>query len=100
MVLGEGLVDAEGARHEMAGLLPLATSFQTRRLHLGYRDLTPLGGVFRGPLKGHEFHYATTLRAEGAPLFAARDAEGTALPDMGLRKGRVAGSFAHVIDAG
>ncbi len=99
MALGEGLTDAEGTRHAMSGLLPLETSFATRRLHLGYRDLMPLGGVFSGPLKGHEFHYASTLKAEGEPLFNARDAEGTDLPPMGLIKGRVSGSFAHIIDA-
>jgi cobyrinic acid a,c-diamide synthase len=98
MVLGDGLVDAEGTRHAMAGLLRLETSFETRRLHLGYRQLTPKTGPFQAPLNGHEFHYATTLHAEGTPLFAARDAEGTPLPDMGLSAGRVHGSFAHVID--
>jgi len=98
MVLGETLIDADGHRHQMTGMLPLDTSFANRKLHLGYRDLTPLGGPFKGPLKAHEFHYATTLRAEGAPLFDAKDAEGTALPPMGLRVGRVCGSFAHVID--
>ncbi|MEQ8294262.1 MAG: cobyrinate a,c-diamide synthase [Roseovarius sp.] len=99
MVLGDGLVDADGTRHAMAGLLGVETSFQTRRLHLGYRHLTPLGGPYTRPLAGHEFHYATTLRETGDPLFRATDAEGTALPDMGLRRGRVSGSFAHVIDA-
>ena len=99
MVLGDGLVDADGTRHAMAGLLGVETSFETRRLHLGYRHLSPLGGPFTGPLAGHEFHYATTLRETGDPLFRATDAEGTALPDMGLRRGRVSGSFAHLIDA-
>lgn len=99
MVLGDGLVDADGTRHAMAGLLRLETSFATRRLHLGYRDVTPLGGCFDTPLKAHEFHYATTLHAQGDPLFEARDAEGIALPPMGLQNGRVSGSFAHVIDA-
>ncbi|MYM54129.1 cobyrinate a,c-diamide synthase [Thalassovita mangrovi] len=98
MILGQGLTDAEGQRHEMAGLLPLETSFATRKLHLGYRRLTPLGGPFAMPLTAHEFHYATTLKADGPPLFAAHDAEGQALPDMGLRLNRVSGSFAHVID--
>ena len=37
MVLGRGLTDADGRRHAMAGLLPLETSFQERRLALGYR---------------------------------------------------------------
>ncbi|WP_101067994.1 cobyrinate a,c-diamide synthase [Roseovarius salinarum] len=98
MVLGAGLVDAEGHRHPMAGLLGLETSFAARRLHLGYRHLAPRAGPFTGPLAGHEFHYATTLRAEGAPLFDATDATGAPLPPMGLVAGRVAGSFAHVID--
>ena len=98
MVLGDGLTDAGGDRHAMAGLLRLETSFADRRLHLGYRTLACAEGPLAGHWTGHEFHYATTLRAEGAPLFAARDAEGTALPPMGLRTGSVFGSFAHVID--
>jgi cobyrinic acid a,c-diamide synthase len=49
-------------------------------------------------LTAHEFHYST-LVAEGAAerLFEAEDAAGTALPPMGLRRGRVMGSYAHVI---
>ncbi|ADZ72327.1 cobyrinate a,c-diamide synthase [Polymorphum gilvum] len=99
MTLGEGLVDADGARHAMLGLLPLETSFEQRRLHLGYRRLTPLGGLpWADGLAGHEFHYATILR-EGAAdrLFAARDALGEDLGCLGLRAGTVMGSFAHVI---
>ena len=98
MVLGEALIDADGTSHEMAGLLKLETSFSDRRLHLGYRNLSTTSLPFKGSFKGHEFHYATTLKAEGEPLFEATDAEGTALPSMGLRQGRVCGSFAHVID--
>ncbi|MBC7181535.1 MAG: cobyrinic acid a,c-diamide synthase, partial [Roseovarius sp.] len=98
MVLGDGLIDAQGTQHAMAGLLPLETSFATRRLHLGYRTLTATQGPFPGTWAAHEFHYATTLRADGPALFAAQDAEGTALPPMGLHLGRVSGSFAHLID--
>ena len=99
MTLGQSIVDADGTSHKMAGLLDLETSFAQRKLHLGYRNLTADGPPFKGAFKGHEFHYATTLRAEGEPLFHATDAEGTTLPPMGLRKGRVCGSFAHVIDS-
>jgi len=100
MVLGDGLVEANGTRHAMAGLLRLETSFAQRRLHLGYRRLIPCAGPFDGPLNAHEFHYATTLKASGAPLFKAADAEGAELGETGLVDGRVAGSFAHVIDHG
>jgi len=103
MVLGEALVDADGARHAMAGLLPLETSFAEPRLRLGYRGLRlladfPLGAAGAG-FRGHEFHYAATL-SEGAaePLFAARDARGADLGKMGLRRGRTAGSFIHLVD--
>ncbi|MGB7317859.1 MAG: cobyrinate a,c-diamide synthase [Planktotalea sp.] len=99
MMLGDGLIDAQGTRHAMAGLLPLETSFAARRLHLGYRTLTALEGPFQGKWNAHEFHYASTLRAQGTPLFHAQDAEGTALPDMGLTQGHISGSFAHIIDA-
>jgi cobyrinic acid a,c-diamide synthase len=98
MVLGEALVDAEGQSHAMAGLLPLVTSFAERRLHLGYRTVEAEAGLFAGRWTAHEFHYATTLREDGEPLFRAWDAEGVALRPMGLRNGRVAGSFAHLID--
>ena len=98
MVLGESLTDANGACHTMAGLLPLETSFAERRLHLGYRLLEGRGEHYKGRYAGHEFHYATTLRADGPALFDASDTEGNPLPPMGLIKGNVSGSFAHIID--
>ncbi|PIE06672.1 MAG: cobyrinic acid a,c-diamide synthase [Rhodobacterales bacterium] len=98
MVMGEGLIDAGGTRHEMLGLLGLETSFARRKLHLGYRHAEAVRGPFPGRWRAHEFHYATTLKAEGAPLFATSDAEGHALPDQGLVNGRAAGSFLHLVD--
>ena len=103
MVLGETLQDAEGRVHRMAGLLPLATSFKERRLHLGYRAATLLGdgplGAAGAGFRGHEFHYATTLSSGAAePLFALRDASDVDLGTIGLRRGSVCGSFFHLID--
>jgi cobyrinic acid a,c-diamide synthase len=103
MVLGQALTDADGDTHEMAGLLPVATSFAARKLHLGYRQIAlavdsplgPTGDAFRG----HEFHYASILREDdGRPLFAARDADGESLGAVGLMVGSVMGSFIHLID--
>lgn len=99
MVLGDWLVCNEKQSHKMLGLLPLETSFAERRLHLGYRNLTPLQSMpFNTVRKGHEFHYATTMRTGMADaLFDATDATGTALGHMGLRRNNVMGSFAHLI---
>jgi cobyrinic acid a,c-diamide synthase len=97
MVLGDVLIDADGAPHKMAGLLSLQTSFAKRKRHLGYRRLTPLGGPWDVPLAAHEFHYSTVVDAKGPALFKATDAAGSTLPDMGLIQGSVMGSYAHVI---
>lgn len=102
MVLGTGLEDASGERHAMTGLLGHATSFLRRRLHLGYREATLLTdtsiGAAGAVLRGHEFHYASlTESGPDAPLAAMADAAGRALGQAGGRRGRVSGSFFHVI---
>ncbi|HYC13283.1 MAG TPA: cobyrinate a,c-diamide synthase [Stellaceae bacterium] len=102
MVLGRGLVDGKGERHAMAGLLPVATSFATPKRHLGYREATlaaasPLGRA-GARFRGHEFHYAGIVEAEGTPLFRVQDGGGADLGAMGSRAGGVMGSFLHLID--
>jgi len=99
MVLGDVLIDAAGERHAMAGLLPVTTSFAKRRLHLGYRRLRPLpGALWTNQCRGHEFHYSTIAgEGDGDRLFAASDAAGNELGNMGLRRGQVMGSYAHII---
>lgn len=99
MVLGDALTDKTGTQHSMLGLLPLRTSFETRKLTLGYRRLQGHEHApWQQPLMGHEFHYATILSEGTAPrLFSAQDADENQLSDMGLCRGSVAGSFAHVI---
>ncbi len=108
MVLGQGLEDAEGARHAMAGLLPLESSFKTPRRHLGYRRAEllaagPLGGK-GAAFRAHEFHYARVLGAEGpgeTALFraTAADARSGGGAGVGQRQGAVMGSFLHLIDS-
>ncbi|WP_232631471.1 cobyrinate a,c-diamide synthase [Methylobacterium sp. Leaf118] len=104
MVLGESLEDADGVTHPMVGLLPVATSYAKRRLHLGYRVARLLDGGLLGPagarLIGHEFHYASELTpAPGAEnaLAQVTDAEGQPLGFAGHRRERVTGSFFHLI---
>ncbi|MDE0202989.1 MAG: cobyrinate a,c-diamide synthase, partial [Rhodospirillaceae bacterium] len=103
MVLGRGLTDADGQRHAMAGLLPLETSFQERRLSLGYRQARlaaegPLGSAGAG-FRGHEFHYCRAVSEDAEqPLFTTQDATGTPLGHAGMVAGTVSGSFIHLID--
>ncbi|MGH7076418.1 MAG: cobyrinate a,c-diamide synthase [Stellaceae bacterium] len=103
MVMGRGLTDAGGARHEMLGLLPLETSLAHERRSIGYRAMRLLGpgplGMGGTPYRGHEFHYATTVEeGAGDALFAVADSDGVRLGDSGRIAGRVFGSFLHIID--
>jgi cobyrinic acid a,c-diamide synthase len=102
MALGAALTDASGARHEMAGLLGVETSFAKRRMTLGYREATldadsalgPAGARFRG----HEFHYAMIVSlGDDPPLAFVRDPYGSAPERSGSRRGGVTGSFFHAI---
>ena len=99
MTLGKAIIDADGTAFPMAGLLCLETSFAVRRLHLGYRGLTPLTDFWPGlgAVTGHEFHYTTAVTATGDPLFAMRDAAGGDLGTTGLVNGPVCGSYVHII---
>lgn len=103
MVLGQGLTDKDGTRHEMAGLLGLETSFAKRKFHLGYRRATlqaAMPGFAPGAvLRGHEFHYTTILDEPDAPLAQVVDADGNPVPETGSRRGQVTGTFFHLIAA-
>ena len=98
MVLGNGIADEDGKHHAMAGLLNLETSFEKRKLHLGYRKLQASNFPLGDTLKGHEFHYTTADREDGEALFTVQDAMGEKLGYAGLRDGNVMGSYMHVID--
>jgi cobyrinic acid a,c-diamide synthase len=101
MALGAGLIDKDGVRHEMAGLLGLVTSYEKRKMHLGYRRaelLAPMAGHGAGvALRGHEFHYSTIVEQPDAPLARVTDADGAEVPETGSRKGHVTGTFFHLI---
>jgi len=103
MTLGRSLEDAVGTRHEMLDLLPIDTSFATRKLHLGYRAMrlrtpTPFGAA-GAMFRGHEFHYSTVSGENPADaLFETCDARGVALDSGGSRRENFAGSFVHLVD--
>jgi cobyrinic acid a,c-diamide synthase len=106
MAMGEALIDKDGKRHQMAGLLGLVTSFEKRKMHLGYR-LARLGQPVPGHaagsrLAGHEFHYSTILDQPDAPLAEVTDANGVAVAETGSTRrqaggGLSTGTFFHLI---
>jgi len=102
MVLGRGLEDADGNKHEMTGLLGLETSFAKRKLHLGYRrarlQVACSLGAKGTEVFGHEYHYATTVSTVGEPLVDCTDASGAEVPEQGARQGSTTGTFFHLID--
>ena len=101
MALGTALIDAAGQSHEMTGLLGLVTSYQKRKMHLGYRLATlagPLPGHAAGTrLRGHEFHYSTIITQPDTPLASVTDADGMPVAETGSRRGLVSGTFFHLI---
>ncbi|MCV2892051.1 cobyrinate a,c-diamide synthase [Lentibacter sp. XHP0401] len=103
MALGAALIDKEGKSHRMAGLLGLVTSYEKRKLHLGYRRVSLTAGMpgfdAGARLFGHEFHYSTILEQPDAPLAEVTDADGNPVVETGSRRGKTTGTFFHLITA-
>jgi cobyrinic acid a,c-diamide synthase len=102
MTLGETLTDADGVAHQMAGLLSVRTSFASRKMNLGYRQVQlasrGLLGEAGAAFRGHEFHYATVIdQGTDAPFAFASDAYGSEPAASGSRRGNVTGSFFHLV---
>ena len=64
MYLCETIEEAEGGRHEMAGVFPAAARMEKRLVSLGYRRARLAAPCFLGEageeIGGHEFHYSGT----------------------------------------
>ncbi|OAN80899.1 cobyrinic acid a,c-diamide synthase [Jannaschia sp. EhC01] len=101
MALGAGLIDKDGVRHQMAGLLGLETSYEKRKFNLGYRRAVlseNIPGFAVGTaLRGHEFHYSSILQQPDTPLAEVFDADGNAVVQTGSKRGNVTGTFFHMI---
>jgi cobyrinic acid a,c-diamide synthase len=63
MYLTEAIIDLEGQRHGLVGLIPGLTRMQPRLVSLGYRLVESPTGNFLLPqgvtTRGHEFHWST-----------------------------------------
>ena len=99
MYLGESLSDLEGKQHPMVGAIPVVSSMNARRLHLGYRQIE---ACTDGPLllqgeqvRGREFHWSVLARppGEGQSVYKVIGQDGR--PE-GFQTGSVWASYIHV----
>ena len=107
MAMGEAIVDKDGVRHPMAGLLGLVTSYARPEDAPGLPAAPLLHS--RSPdrrrvsaLRGHEFHYSTILTQPDAPLAEVTDATGATVRETGSTRlqpggGLSTGTFFHLI---
>ncbi len=108
MYLADALVDGEGARHDMVGVVP-GVSRMRDRVALGYREAlalcdTPIARAGQ-TVRGHEFHYSVLdhpVVADGAPPWTAsrrayRQADGEATEGIVVGpRHNVLASYLHV----
>jgi cobyrinic acid a,c-diamide synthase len=98
MYLQEALIDADGRRHRLAGLVPGTSALIGKRLTLGYREViarhdSPLAMAGQ-TVRGHEFHWSVC--DPPAPETAAYElADGSGRME-GWARDNVLASYIHV----
>ncbi|MCY3691502.1 MAG: cobyrinate a,c-diamide synthase [Chloroflexota bacterium] len=99
MYLGKSLSDLDGRQFPMVGAIPVVSSMEGRRLHLGYREVEACA---EGPLlrageqvRGHEFHWSVLQNPPGEESAAYRVVNQAGRPE-GFRQGSVWASYIHV----
>ena len=101
MALGSAIIDNKGKHHSMFGLLNLVTSFEKKKLHLGYR-LAKLKNknnkiLNSKILRGHEFHYSSIIEQKDEELYDVFDANNKKVSETGSFNNKVSGTFFHFI---
>ena len=101
MVLGKKIIGANGQAYDMVGTFNLVTSFEKRKLNLGYRKAKAIEsffGIKKGStVLGHEFHYSTVIEINDAPIVYVKDAYQNELGQLGSINSNATGTFFHLI---
>jgi cobyrinic acid a,c-diamide synthase len=94
MYLGQSIADTGGQAFDMVNFLPLATTMENPKLHLGYRCVT--GDDLE--IRGHEFHYSTCKELEEAMALPCRitNAKGLEVPARIYQKKQTTASYIHL----
>ncbi|WP_119153963.1 cobyrinate a,c-diamide synthase [Caldimonas tepidiphila] len=90
LFLLDGLTDAEGRRHAMAGLLPGEATMKKRFQALGLQRIA----LPEGELRGHSFHYSS-LETPLAPIARGENPNGGRTAEAVYRLGRTTASYIH-----
>lgn len=105
MVLTQALVDRDGHRWPMAGLLPGVAQMSNKLAALGYRHATAVQANLLADanetLRGHEFHYSQWLCDEAvdenSSAWRVRGSRGPATTQpVGFRRGNLLASYLHI----
>ncbi len=100
--LAQGLIDINGKRWKMAGLLPIEVEMTPRFQALGYREVELLTDSILGPkgttLRGHEFHYSKIVKVgEGlVPAFRTKAPSGEQNCHDGVVMDNIVASYIHL----
>ena len=99
MYLGRSLSDLAGRQFPMVGVIPVVSSMEGRRLHLGYREVAAQadGPLLRAgaQVRGHEFHWSVLQEPPDAAGAAYQVLNQAGRPE-GFRAGSVWASYIHV----
>ena len=99
MYLGRSLSDLDGRQFPMVGAIPVVSSMDGRRLHLGYREVAAQadGPLLRAneSVRGHEFHWSVLQEPPDAARAAYRVTNQDGRPE-GFRSGSVWASYIHI----
>ena len=99
MYLGRSLSDLDGRQYPMIGAIPVVSSMEGRRLHLGYREVAAAadGPLLRAgqTVRGHEFHWSVLQHPPDAAGAAYRVVNQQGRPE-GFRAGSVWASYIHI----
>lgn len=98
MYLQEALIDADGRRHRMAGLVPGVSTLANKRLTLGYREArarrdSPIAKAGQ-TVRGHEFHWSV-CDPPSSELAAYEIMDGIRRAE-GYAAGNILASYVHV----
>lgn len=105
MYLCQSIIDEDGTRYPMCGVLDNEATMEGMKLSLGYRRVVLNDSMLAGlatteaerTLRGHEFHYSRLTSTGNEPLAAQQyNASGTAVSTALYRRGNVLAGYTHL----